>query len=142
MVLALLNQQNVTKAQWQGLFTLVYSICSWITDGRQRVHRELHHEISSYILAADQATSLPPFLIEIQRIRRHSEEQALLRAYIAEWRVFHAQTHFLPMPFYILDQMTSSTQTHSRNVLARVALEQNNIVRSVSGDRGRASKRA
>lgn len=34
-----------------------------------------------------------------ERVLAHQEEQALLKAYIAEWRKFFTQCSYLPMPF-------------------------------------------
>ena len=34
-----------------------------------------------------------------ERVLSHQEEQALLKAYIAEWRKFFTQCSYLPMPF-------------------------------------------
>ena len=34
-----------------------------------------------------------------ERVLQHQEEQALLKAYIAEWRKFFTQCGYLPMPF-------------------------------------------
>ena len=34
-----------------------------------------------------------------ERVLSHQEEQALLKAYIAEWRKFFTQCNYLPMPF-------------------------------------------
>lgn len=50
----------------------------------------------------------------------HQEEQALLKAYIAEWRKFFAQCSYLPMPFMQLEtalagKTTQSVQKKSQN---------------------------
>ena len=34
-----------------------------------------------------------------ERVLSHQEEQALLKAYIAEWGKFFTQCNYLPMPF-------------------------------------------
>jgi cullin-5 len=34
-----------------------------------------------------------------ERVLSHQEEQALLKAYIGEWRKFFTQCSYLPMPF-------------------------------------------
>lgn len=39
----------------------------------------------------------------LQRVLAHQEEQALLKAYIAEWRKFFAQCNYLPTPFRQLE---------------------------------------
>ena len=35
----------------------------------------------------------------MQRVLAHSEDQALLKAYIGEWRTFFEQCAYLPKPF-------------------------------------------
>lgn len=37
--------------------------------------------------------------LSLQRVLEHQEDQALLNAYIREWRKFFAQCGYLPMPF-------------------------------------------
>lgn len=39
----------------------------------------------------------------LQRVLAHQEEQALLKAYIAEWRKFFTQCNYLPTPFKQLE---------------------------------------
>lgn len=39
----------------------------------------------------------------LQRVLAHQEEQALLKAYIAEWRKFFTQCNYLPTPFRQLE---------------------------------------
>lgn len=86
-VVALLNQQNVDKRQWHELFEIIHRICSWVENGGELVRKELEAEVHSYVLAAE------------KRIRHHEEENAILRAYIAEWVMFFVQTEYLPKPF-------------------------------------------
>lgn len=38
-----------------------------------------------------------------QRVLAHQEEQALLKAYITEWRKFFTQCNYLPTPFRQLE---------------------------------------
>lgn len=42
----------------------------------------------------------------------HSEDQALLKAYIGEWRTFFEQCSFLPMPF---SQVESNMNNNTNN---------------------------
>lgn len=59
-----------------------------------------------------------------KRIRRHEEESAILRAYIAEWVKFFVQTEYLPKPFsYILEQnMALNCAGRNRAVKSATAL--------------------
>lgn len=45
-----------------------------------------------------------------ERVLSHQEEQALLKAYIAEWRKFFTQCSYLPMPF---GQLETALQVRS-----------------------------
>uniref|UniRef100_F1KWA6 Cullin-5 n=1 Tax=Ascaris suum TaxID=6253 RepID=F1KWA6_ASCSU len=111
-LVSLLNQQNVSKQQWQDLFATVHRICTWVDGGGEMVRRELEIEVHRYILAAE------------RRIRRHEEESAILRAYIAEWVKFFVQTEYLPKPFsYILEQnMALNCAGRNRAVKSATAL--------------------
>jgi len=54
----------------------------------------------------------------VQRVLAHQEEQALLKAYIAEWRKFFTQCNYLPTPFRQLETYLagkSSTGTQKKN---------------------------
>ena len=47
-----------------------------------------------------------------ERVLQHQEEQALLKAYIAEWRKFFTQCGYLPMPF---GQLETALQVRKKN---------------------------
>lgn len=54
----------------------------------------------------------------VQRVLAHQEEQALLKAYIAEWRKFFTQCNYLPTPFRKLETCLAgktSSSTQKRN---------------------------
>lgn len=55
----------------------------------------------------------------LQKVLAHQEEQALLKAYIAEWRKFFTQCNYLPTPFrqleaYLAGKTSSSTQKRNQ----------------------------
>jgi hypothetical protein len=50
----------------------------------------------------------------------HQEEQALLKAYIAEWRKFFTQCSYLPMPF---GQLEAALQVECPSPVASVVCE-------------------
>ena len=52
-----------------------------------------------------------------ERVLSHQEEQALLKAYIAEWRKFFTQCSYLPMPF---GQLESALQVSPPPVVSIV----------------------
>jgi cullin-5 len=55
----------------------------------------------------------------LQRVLSHHEDQALLKAYIAEWRKFFTQCDYLPTPFRQLESSlagkTISVQKKAQN---------------------------
>ena len=48
-----------------------------------------------------------------ERVLSHQEDQALLKAYIAEWRKFFTQCGYLPMPFGQLETALQGKTTTS-----------------------------
>lgn len=52
-----------------------------------------------------------------ERVLSHQEEQALLKAYIAEWRKFFTQCSYLPMPF---GQLESALQVSPVSIVSMV----------------------
>lgn len=49
-----------------------------------------------------------------QNVLAHQEDQALLKAYIAEWRKFFTQCNYLPMPFGQLELTLEGKNTTIR----------------------------
>uniref|UniRef100_T1IY43 Cullin-5 n=1 Tax=Strigamia maritima TaxID=126957 RepID=T1IY43_STRMM len=86
-ILKILRQEAVTRDEWQELFWTVHSVCLWDEKGSMKVYQALQEDILAFIKQAQ------------ARVLAHSEDQALLKAYIAEWRKFFAQCSYLPMPF-------------------------------------------
>ncbi|XP_016920429.1 cullin-5 isoform X1 [Apis dorsata] len=90
-ILKLLKQETVTQAEWQDLFFSVHAVCVWNDKGALKLLDALKEDIMDFIKQAQ------------QRVLAHQEEQALLKAYIAEWRKFFAQCNYLPTPFRQLE---------------------------------------
>lgn len=91
-ILKLLKQEPVTHAEWQDLFFAVHAVCLWNDkEGAIKLLEALKEDIMDFIKQAQ------------QRVLAHQEEQALLKAYIAEWRKFFAQCNYLPTPFRQLE---------------------------------------
>lgn len=90
-VLKLLKQESVSKAEWQDLFYGVHLICLWVEKGGSKIYESLHEDISAYIKNAQ------------VNIMAQREEQALINAYIMEWRKFFTQSNYLPSPFRQLE---------------------------------------
>ena len=117
-ILKLLRQEAVTRAEWHDLFWLVHSVCLWddkvssavqgtprmsslCLQGPPKVYGALREDILEFIKQAQ------------ERVLSHQEEQALLKAYIAEWRKFFTQCSYLPMPFGQLETALQGKTTAS-----------------------------
>lgn len=109
----LLKQESVTKAEWQDLFYGVHLICLWVDKGGSKIYESLQEDISAYIKQAQ------------VNIMAQREEQALINAYIVEWRKFFTQSNYLPSPFRQLElskhNLSSISQGNSSNSTAASA---------------------
>ncbi|XP_022241285.1 cullin-5-like isoform X2 [Limulus polyphemus] len=94
-ILKLLRQEHVSRNEWQDLFWSVHSVCLWDDKGPPKVYGALQEDILDFIRQAQ------------SRVLAHQEDQALLKAYIAEWRKFFTQCNYLPMPFGQLEATLS-----------------------------------
>lgn len=90
-ILKLLQQEPVTHLEWQELFYSVHLVCLWDEKGPPKVKDALKDDIMEFIKEAQ------------QRVLSHQEDQALLKAYITEWRKFFTQCDYLPTPFRQLE---------------------------------------
>lgn len=95
IVLKLLKQEPVSPAEWQELFYDVHLVCLWDEKGAAKLKEHLQEDIVQFI---EQAQA---------RVLAQRQEEALLKAYIAEWRKFFTQCNYLPTPFR---QLESSLQ--------------------------------
>ncbi|GFQ74146.1 cullin-5 [Trichonephila clavata] len=87
IILKLLHQEAVSRSEWQDLFWLVHIVCLWDDKGAPKVYSNLQENILDFIRQAQ------------SNVLAHQEDQALLKAYIIEWRKFFTQCNYLPMPF-------------------------------------------
>lgn len=87
IVLKLLKQEPVSPAEWQELFYDVHLVCLWDEKGPVKLRDHLHEDIVQFIKQAQ------------SRVLAQRQEEALLKAYIAEWRKFFTQCNYLPTPF-------------------------------------------
>ncbi|CAH1402829.1 unnamed protein product [Nezara viridula] len=90
-ILKLLQQEPVTQNEWHGIFYSVHVVCLWDEKGPPKVKDALKDDIMDFIKRAQ------------QRVLSHQDDQALLKAYIAEWRKFFTQCDYLPTPFRQLE---------------------------------------
>jgi len=100
-ILKLLRQEAVSRSEWHDLFWLVHSVCLWDERGAAKVYSALREDILDFIKQAQ------------ERVLSHMEDQALLKAYIAEWRKFFTQCGYLPMPFGQLETALQGKTTTS-----------------------------
>lgn len=91
IVLKLLNQEPVSPAEWQELFYDVHLVCLWDEKGPTKLKDSLHQDIIQFIQQAQ------------EKVLSHRQEEALLKAYISEWRKFFTQCSYLPTPFRQLE---------------------------------------
>ncbi|XP_022903800.2 cullin-5 [Onthophagus taurus] len=99
IVLKLLRQDPVSQPEWQQLFYDVHLVCLWDEKGPIKLRDHLQEDIVQFIKQAQ------------IRVLSHKEEQALLKAYIAEWRKFFTQCNYLPTPFRQLETSLQGKQT-------------------------------
>ena len=66
-----------------------------------------------------------------ERVLSHQEDQALLKAYIAEWRKFFTQCSYLPMPF---GQLETSLQGKTSSIQKTKQSEHESVVRKLMLD--------
>ncbi|XP_059614263.1 cullin-5 [Phlebotomus argentipes] len=93
IILKVLKQEAVTHHEWQDIFYLIHLVCLWDEKGATKIYDCLQQDIVAFIKQAQ------------ARVLAHREEQALLKAYIVEWRKFFTQSEYLPMPFRTLESV-------------------------------------
>jgi len=118
-ILKLLRQEAVSRAEWHDLFWLVHSVCLWDDKGPPKVYGALREDILEFIKQAQ------------ERVLSHQEEQALLKAYIAEWRKFFTQCSYLPMPF---GQLETALQGKTTANVSKKAQADESVVRKLMLD--------
>ncbi|XP_066251084.1 cullin-5 [Euwallacea similis] len=101
IVLKLLKQEPVSQAEWHDLFYDVHLVCLWDEKGPAKLRDHLHEDIVQFIKQAQ------------NRVLAQRQEEALLKAYIAEWRKFFTQCNYLPTPFRQLECSLQGKTTSS-----------------------------
>ncbi|ODM87740.1 Cullin-5 [Orchesella cincta] len=99
-IVKLLRQESVNRPEWQDMFYSVHQVCLWDEKAAAKIYKALQENIAEFIGQAQ------------QRVLAHSEDQALLKAYINEWRKFFDQCSYLPKPFI---QVEVSLNNHQSN---------------------------
>lgn len=118
-ILKLLRQEAVSRVEWHDLFWLVHSVCLWDDKGPPKVYGALREDILEFIKQAQ------------ERVLSHQEEQALLKAYIAEWRKFFTQCNYLPMPF---GQLETALQGKTSGPVSKKTTADESVVRKLMLD--------
>lgn len=125
-VLKLLKQEGVNPAEWQELFYDVHLVCLWDEKGPLKLRDALHEDIIQFIKQAQ------------GRVMAQRQEEALLKAYIVEWRKFFTQCNYLPTPFRQLETSLQGKTTGSSNIqstsLKKGQNNENSIVRKLMLD--------
>lgn len=104
VVLKLLQQEPVDQSEWQNLFYDVHAICLWDEKGPAKIFDCLQQDIVAFIKQAQ------------HRVLAERDEQALLKAYIVEWRKFFTQSNYLPLPFrHLENSLQGKSTTSNRN---------------------------
>ena len=88
----LLHKQNVTKFDWQDLFSTNNRIASWVESGCEKLLSELKAELQFHVQEA------------AKHIHSHSDEESLLKAYIQEWESYSLLCRYLPLPFNFIER--------------------------------------
>lgn len=115
IVLKLLKQETVTQTEWQDLFGSVHSVCLWDERGPYKLRDALQQDVMMYIKQAQ------------ARVLAQREDQALLKAYIAEWGTFFTQCNYLPTPFRQLENsINNMSKGGSSNASAQKKNNNNN----------------
>jgi len=118
-ILKLLRQESVPRAEWQDLFWSVHSLCNWDDKSPSKIFAGLREDILVFINQAQ------------ERVLSHQEDQALLKAYIAEWRKFFTQCNYLPMPF---GQLETALHGKTQNSVAKKSGGEESVVRNLMLD--------
>ncbi|XP_072386567.1 cullin-5 [Diabrotica undecimpunctata] len=126
IVLKLLKQEPVSPSEWQELFYDVHLVCLWDEKGPAKLRDHLHEDIVQFIKQAQ------------SRVLAHRQEEALLKAYIAEWRKFFTQCNYLPTPFRQLETSLQGKPTSAnpsvQNNSGKKATGEESIVRKLMLD--------
>lgn len=117
-VLKMLKQEPVSQSEWQDLFYGVHLICLWDEKGAAKIYDCLQDDILAFIKQA-QVT-----------VMAQREEQALINAYIVEWRKFFTQSSYLPLPFRQLETNLTNKPSSSSSS----SQSANNTTNSISGN--------
>uniref|UniRef100_A0A183BIJ1 Cullin domain-containing protein n=1 Tax=Globodera pallida TaxID=36090 RepID=A0A183BIJ1_GLOPA len=98
----LLHKENVSKKDWQDMFTTNNRIAAWVADGCDRLLSELGFELLDHVTDA------------AKNIHAHNDDDSLLRAYIQEWENYSQLCRYLPLPFNFIEKYLAKTPSRPR----------------------------
>jgi cullin-5 len=118
--------QNVSKFDWQDLFSTNNRIASWVENGCEQLLNELKSELENHVQEAAtvhhyRVSKLKCQQYFLQHIHSHSDEESLLKAYIHEWESYSLLCRYLPLPFNFIERnRPQGTPTRQRAEIQRV----------------------
>ncbi|CAF0713830.1 unnamed protein product [Brachionus calyciflorus] len=101
LIVRLLKQENVKKNEWFNLFSDIHTMCLWDEECIPKLKQELESNILDFINSVQDL------------IKRHEDDEALLRAYILAWSKFLEQSNYLPHPFSSMEPNNNSKTNSS-----------------------------
>nr|CAD2165335.1 unnamed protein product [Meloidogyne enterolobii] len=95
----LLCRQNVSKFEWQDLFSTNNRITSWVDSGNEKLLSVLKEELTKHVGEA------------ANKILLHSDVDSLLKAYIQEWEGYSILCRYLPLPFCFVEKREKESKS-------------------------------
>ncbi|CAK5025088.1 unnamed protein product [Meloidogyne enterolobii] len=95
----LLCRQNVSKFEWQDLFSTNNRITSWVDSGNEKLLSVLKEELTKHVGEA------------ANKILPHSDVDSLLKAYIQEWEGYSILCRYLPLPFCFVEKREKESKS-------------------------------
>ncbi|CAK5025090.1 unnamed protein product [Meloidogyne enterolobii] len=95
----LLCRQNVSKFEWQDLFSTNNRITSWVDSGNDKLLSVLKEELTKHVGEA------------ANKILPHSDVDSLLKAYIQEWEGYSILCRYLPLPFCFVEKREKESKS-------------------------------
>uniref|UniRef100_A0A915MU52 Cullin-5 n=1 Tax=Meloidogyne javanica TaxID=6303 RepID=A0A915MU52_MELJA len=95
----LLCRQNVSKFEWQDLFSTNNRITSWVDSGAEKLLSVLKEELTKHVGEA------------ANKILPNSDVDSLLKAYIHEWEGYSILCRYLPLPFCFIEKREKESKS-------------------------------
>ncbi|CAG7666144.1 unnamed protein product [Allacma fusca] len=121
-IVKLLRQEAVNRSEWHDLFYSVHQVCLWDEKAASKIYKALQENITEFIGQAQ------------LRVLAHAEDQALLKAYITEWRKFFEQCGYLPKPFIQVELSLNNHTTSSSSTMPKKHKNDDSDVRKLMLD--------